>query len=104
MQKYWLNKKVNLELLTGKIIEYLKSKDFEIVKIETKTGYYLLADDSPHFRNIDHVSIAINYDLDGSSLEVEVISTNVSLLKRNCGDKLMPLCRASYELNKPLRI
>ncbi len=59
MQRNWTKKNVDLTLLTARIADFFKEKDFEAVKGETSTGYQILGEDSPHFRIQGYVSVTI---------------------------------------------
>ena len=59
MQRNWKDKNVDLALLTTRIGDFFKEKDFEAIKGETPTGYQILAEDSPHFRIHGYVSVTI---------------------------------------------
>jgi len=59
MQRNWTNKNVDLALLTARIGDFFKKKDFEAIKGETPTGYQILAEDSPYFKIQGYVSVTI---------------------------------------------
>ena len=59
MQRNWTNKNVDLALLTARIGDFFKEKDFEAIKGETPTGYQILAEDSPYFKIQGYVSVTI---------------------------------------------
>jgi hypothetical protein len=50
MQRRWEGKSVNSELLTTRIGDLFKVKDFEAIKGKTSTGYQILAENSPYFK------------------------------------------------------
>lgn len=59
MQRRWNGKGVNLELLTTRIGDLFKVKDFEAIKGKTSTGYQILAEDSPYFKIDGYVRVTI---------------------------------------------
>ena len=59
MQRNWTKKNVDLALLTARIGDFFKKKDFEAIKGEIPTGYQILAEDSPYFKIQGYVSVTI---------------------------------------------
>jgi len=59
MQRSWTGRNVDLALLTTRIGDFFREKDFEAIKGQTSTGYQILAEDSPHFRLQGYVSVTI---------------------------------------------
>lgn len=59
MHKDWKGKNVDLGLLTSRIGDFFKTKDFQAIKGEIPTGYQILAEDSPHFKISGYVSAAV---------------------------------------------
>lgn len=59
MQRNWTKKNVDLALLTTRIGDFFKEKDFEAIKGEIPTGYQILAEDSPYFKIQGYVSVTI---------------------------------------------
>ena len=59
MQRGWKAKNVDLASLADYICDFLKERDFEIVKGETPEGYQMLAQDSPNFRLQGYVEVSI---------------------------------------------
>lgn len=59
MQRSWTKKNVDLTLLTARIGDFFKEKDFEAIKGEIPTGYQILAEDSPYFRIQGYVNVTI---------------------------------------------
>lgn len=59
MQKRWKGRNVNLALLTTRIGDFFKVKDFEAIKGKTPTGYQILAEGSPHFRIDGYVNVTV---------------------------------------------
>jgi len=59
MQRSWAKKNVDLALLTARIGDFFKKKDFEAIKGKTPTGYQILAEDSPYFKMQGYVSVTI---------------------------------------------
>lgn len=50
---------MDLALLTTRIGDFFKQKDFEAIKGETPRGYQILAEDSPYFKIQGYVSVTI---------------------------------------------
>jgi len=59
MQKRWKGKKVNLALLTTRIGDFFKVKNFEAIKGKTPTGYQIFAERSPYFKIVGYVSVTV---------------------------------------------
>lgn len=59
MQKRWKGRSVNLALLTTRIGDFFKAKDFEAIKGKTSAGYQILAEDSPHFKIGGYVNVTV---------------------------------------------
>ena len=59
MQRNWMRKNVDLALLTARIGDFFKEKNFEAIKGEIPTGYQILAEDSPHFKIRGYVRVTI---------------------------------------------
>jgi len=59
MEKRWTNKNVDLVLLATQIGNFFKERDFEVIKGETPTGYHIFAENSPDFKLVGYVSVAI---------------------------------------------
>ncbi len=59
MQKRWEGKNVNLALLTTRIGDFFKVKDFEAIKGKTSTGYQILAEDSSYFKMDEYVKVSV---------------------------------------------
>lgn len=59
MQTNWTKKNVDLALLTTRIGDFFKEKDFEAIKREIPTGYQILGEDSPYFKIQGYVSVTI---------------------------------------------
>jgi len=59
MQRSWTGRNVDLALLTKRIGDFFKEKDFEAIKGQTPTSYQILAEDSPYFRLQGYVSVTI---------------------------------------------
>jgi hypothetical protein len=59
MQRNWTNKNVDLVLLTMRIGDFFKEKEFETVEGEIPTGYEILAKDSPYFKIQGYASVNI---------------------------------------------
>ena len=72
MEKRWTNKNVDLTLLTARIGDFFKERDFEAMKGETATGYQILAEDSPSFRLDGCVSVVIEGKSDDFIVKLEL--------------------------------
>jgi len=59
MQKIWKEKNVDLEILTTRIGDFFKAKDFEAIMEETPFGYQIFAEDSPYFKIDGYISVTI---------------------------------------------
>jgi len=59
MQRSWKRRNVDLALLTTRIGDFFKERDFEAVKGQTPTGYQILAEGSPYFRLQGYVGVTI---------------------------------------------
>jgi len=59
MEKRWVNRKVDLKLLTDRIGDFFKKWDFEAIKGEIATGYQIFAGNSPYFSMKKYVSVTI---------------------------------------------
>jgi hypothetical protein len=72
MEKRWTNKNVDLALLTARIGDFFKERDFEAMKGETAAGYQILAEDSPSFRLGGCVSVTIEGKKDDFTVKLEL--------------------------------
>lgn len=59
MEKKFTKKDTNIKTLTQHICNFLKEKDFEIMKGESDKGYQILAANSPHYRTRQVLNITI---------------------------------------------
>ncbi len=59
MQKRWTNRNIDLALLTTRIGEFFKEKDFEAIKGETPAGYQILAENSTHIKLEGYISLLV---------------------------------------------
>jgi len=59
MQRNWKGRNIDLELLTTRIGDFFKAKDFEAIRGEIPTGYKIFAEGSPYFKIDGYVSVAI---------------------------------------------
>lgn len=59
MEKRWTDENVDLVLLTTRIGNFFKERDFEAIKGETPTGYHIFAENSPGFKLVGYVSVSI---------------------------------------------
>ena len=76
MQRNWTKKNVDLALLTTRIGDFFKEKDFEAVKGEIATGCQILADDSPHFKIRGYVSVTIEGKPQDFTVKLEYCGNN----------------------------
>jgi hypothetical protein len=72
MQRHWKEKNVDLALLTTRIEDFFKEKNFDAIKGEVPTGYQILAEDSPFYKIIGHVSVTIEGNPDDFTVEFEL--------------------------------
>jgi hypothetical protein len=72
MQRAWLNRNVNLDLLAEKIEEFFKGNDFDIVTNKTNNGYHLQAKSSPNYLINGQVSIIINGKPEEFSITIDL--------------------------------
>lgn len=68
-QKIW-RKKVNIEILTDKIIEYLVKRDFELIKTKIDNGYHISAGNSPSLDIAGCVNVSVKSIDQGFAVEV----------------------------------
>jgi len=59
MEGRWINKNVDLELLTNSIVDFLRMLDFEIMSGEVASEYAIFAGNSPNFKIGGYVSVTI---------------------------------------------
>lgn len=59
MEKRWIDKNVDLSLLTTHLGSFFKERDFEAIKGKTPKGHQILAENSPRFRLDGYVSVTI---------------------------------------------
>jgi hypothetical protein len=59
MQKNWKEKNIDLVLLTTRIGDFFKAKDFQAIKGEIPTGYQILAEDSPYFKINGYITVTV---------------------------------------------
>lgn len=71
MHRNWTNKYVDLALLASEIVEFLKAKDFEIMKGEKQNGYEILAEDSSTFKIDGYIRIIIEGEPENFMVNVE---------------------------------
>ena len=76
MQKTWKGKNIDLASLATHICNFLKERDFEIVKGETPKGYEILAGDSPDFRLRGYVDVTIEGKPNNFNLEFSLCGRN----------------------------
>jgi hypothetical protein len=74
MEKRWINKHVDLALLTTRIGEFFKRKDFNAIKGDTPTGHQIFAEDSLHYRLDGCVSVTIEGKPDDFVVKFELCS------------------------------
>ena len=71
MEKKFTKKNTDIESLTQHICNFLKEKDFEIMKGESEHGYQIFAANSPHYRTRQVLNIAIEGDPDNFTIKFE---------------------------------
>jgi len=59
MHKSWEEKNVDLALLTSRIGDFFRVKDFEAVRGTIPTGYQIFAEDSPYFKINGYISVTV---------------------------------------------
>jgi hypothetical protein len=59
LRKNWTGRNVDLPLLTTRIGDFFKAKDFDAIRGEIPTGYQILAQDSPFYKIIGCMSVTI---------------------------------------------
>jgi hypothetical protein len=74
MEKRYTNKNIDLALLTTRIGNFFKERDFEAIKGETAEGYHILAEDSPSFRLDGCVSVAIEGKPEDFTVKLELFN------------------------------
>jgi hypothetical protein len=72
MQKRWMNRNIDLALLTNHVGSFFKERDFEAIKGETATGYNILAEDSPHFKLNGYVNVKIEGKPEDFTVKLEL--------------------------------
>jgi hypothetical protein len=72
MEKKWINRNIDLSLLTTHLGEFLKTKEFNGVKGRTETGYQILAGDSKHYKLEGHISVTIEGKPEDFSIKLEL--------------------------------
>jgi hypothetical protein len=72
MEKRWINKNVDLALLTSRIGDFFKERDFGAVKGETAAGYQIFAEGSPSFRLDGCVSVVVEGKPDDFIVKLEL--------------------------------
>lgn len=60
MQKTWLNRNINLDMLAEKIEEFFKDNDFDVAVNKGNDNYQLLAKSSPYYSINGQVLVTIN--------------------------------------------
>ncbi len=71
MQRSWKDKNADLALLTTRIGDFFKKKDFEAIKGEISTGYQILAEDSQYFEILGHISVTIEGKSQDFTVKIE---------------------------------
>ena len=59
MQRNWTHRYVDLALLTTRISDFFKERDFESIEGEIQTGYQILAENSSSFKIQGYVRVTI---------------------------------------------
>ncbi|MEM1588842.1 MAG: hypothetical protein QW175_00290 [Candidatus Bathyarchaeia archaeon] len=71
MQKTWRRRNVDLYILSNQIEEFLKSKDFEIIREDKEGKYKILAQNSPEYQFSGYLSVTITGTLEEFAIELE---------------------------------
>ncbi|MBS7270099.1 MAG: hypothetical protein KIH10_14840 [Candidatus Freyarchaeota archaeon] len=66
-----MNKQVSLATLAARIGEFLKNKDFEAIKGQTKNGYEIFAGNSPQFKIDGYINVTIEGEPNNFSVKFE---------------------------------
>lgn len=72
MERKWSMKNVDLNLLTVKIGDFFKERNFEVLGEKTPTNYQVTADNSPYFKLLGFVSVIIEGKPDDFILKLEL--------------------------------
>lgn len=59
MERSWNGRNVDLALLAVRIACFFTDRDFEVIKGKTENGHEILAQDSPQFKLLGYVDVAI---------------------------------------------
>jgi len=73
MEKRWIQKNIDLKLLTKNIGQFFKEKKFEAVQGEIPTGFQILAANSPYFKIGRVVTVTIEGKPDNFTVKLELI-------------------------------
>jgi hypothetical protein len=76
MEKRWTDKNVDLGLLTTRIGDFFKERNFEAIKGETASGYHIFAQGSPRYRLGGYVSVTIEGKPDDFTVKLEFSKEN----------------------------
>jgi len=72
MRRNWKERNVDLALLTARIGDFFKVKDFEAIKGNIPTGYQIFAKDSPYFKIDGYMSATIEGTPDNFTINFEM--------------------------------
>lgn len=103
MEKTWKNQSVDLALLTTRIGDFFKEKDFEAIKGKTATGYQILAEDSPYFKLQTYVSVIIEGEPNDFIVKLQIGEKEEKKRRFNPSALLMSLLGGGYFLSRELR-
>jgi hypothetical protein len=80
MQKTWLNRNIDLNMLAEKIEEFFKDNNFDIAANTTNNVYQLLAKNSPYYLVNGQVSVTINGKPEELSITINLQSKESRIL------------------------
>lgn len=74
---HWREKNVDLAMLTERIGNFFKERNFEAINVKTQNGYEILAENSPHFKLLGYVSAVIEGEPDDFVVKLSLCGENV---------------------------
>ena len=72
MERKWYMKNVDLNLLTVRLGDFFKERDFEVIGEKTPTNYQVLAKNSSSFRLLGFVNVTIEGKPDDFVIKLEL--------------------------------
>jgi hypothetical protein len=73
MERKWDTKNVDLNLLTVRIGDFFKERDFEVIGEKTPRNYQVLAKNSPSFRLLGFVDVTIEGKPEDFVIKLELV-------------------------------